>query len=63
MTGKQLKSLRRYKHMAVKHIPTGVVHKGARGGNTGCGTDTKKHSDHWQNSHERITCDKNGCKN
>ncbi|MGO2324021.1 hypothetical protein [Vibrio casei] len=49
--------------MAVKHTPTGVVHKGARGGNTGCGTDTNKHSDHWQNSHERITCDKNGCKN
>lgn len=28
--------------MTVKHTPTGVVHKGTKGGSTGCGTDTKK---------------------
>lgn len=26
--------------MAVKHIPTNIVHKGTKGGTTGCGTDT-----------------------
>jgi hypothetical protein len=33
--------------MAVKHNPTGVVHQGNKGGTTGCGVDTKKHSTHW----------------
>lgn len=28
--------------MSVKHTPTGVVHRGDKGGKTGCGTDTKK---------------------
>lgn len=49
--------------MAVKHIPTGEVHKGAKGGTTGCGVNTNYHSTHWQNTTERITCAKNGCKN
>ncbi|QHI37078.1 hypothetical protein IMCC3317_24560 [Kordia antarctica] len=49
--------------MAVKHTPTGVVHSGSKGGTTGCGVDTTKHSDHWVSSSSRITCDKNGCKN
>lgn len=49
--------------MAVKHIPTGEVHKGYKGGTTGCGTDTTYHASHWQNSTEKITCAKNGCKN
>lgn len=49
--------------MTVKHIPTGVVHSGQKGTNTGCGTDTKDHSNHWVNTSERITCNKNGCKN
>ncbi|EMI4290538.1 TPA: hypothetical protein ACPV0K_004565 [Vibrio parahaemolyticus] len=49
-------------NMSVKHTPTGVVHSGSKGGTTGCGTDTKKNADHWVNSHEKITCDKNGCK-
>ncbi|MEB2719858.1 hypothetical protein VC186_18885 [Citrobacter portucalensis] len=49
--------------MSVKHTPTGVVHSGAKGVTTGGGTDTKKNADHWVNSHEKITCDKNGCKN
>jgi len=49
--------------MAVKHTPTGIVHKGNKGGQTGCGFDTKKEAPHWVDSHNKITCDKNGCKN
>ena len=49
--------------MAVKHTPTGIVHKGRKGGATGCGFDTKKEASHWIDSHSKITCDKNGCKN
>lgn len=49
--------------MAVKHTPTGVVHSGVKGGKTGCGTDTKEHPSHWATTSERITCEKNGCKN
>ena len=49
--------------MAVKHVPTGVVHSGNKGGNTGCGVSTKDHSSHWVYTHSTITCDKNGCKN
>lgn len=48
--------------MAVKHTPTNEVHKGHKGGTTGCGTDTNQMSNHWINSNEKITCDKNGCK-
>ncbi len=48
--------------MAVKHLPTGEVHQGQKGGTTGCGFDTKEQSTHWENSIERITCAKNGCK-
>ena len=49
--------------MAVKHKPTGEVHKGVKGGKTGCGVDTRKNPEHWVSSFDRITCDKNGCKN
>ena len=49
--------------MAVKHTPTGEVHKGSKGGKTGCGVDTKANPGHWVNSHDRITCGRNGCKN
>jgi hypothetical protein len=49
--------------MAVKHTPTNVVHKGNKGGTTGCGTDTKVHASHWVNTSSPVTCDKNGCKN
>jgi len=49
--------------MAIKHTPTKEVHKGTKGGKTGCGFDTTEHSDHWVNSSEKITCDKNGCRN
>ncbi len=49
--------------MAVKHKPSGEVHRGRKGGTTGCGVDTRKNPLHWVNSYERITCSKNGCKN
>ena len=49
--------------MVVKHIPTGIVHKGRKGGLTGCGFNTKEHLNHWINSYEKISCEKNGCKN
>lgn len=49
--------------MAVKHTPTNEVHKGFKNGTTGCGVDTRKNSNHWVASYEKITCDKNGCKN
>lgn len=49
--------------MAVKHTPTGVVHKGQKGGTTECGFDTTENSSHWTSTSDKITCDKNGCKN
>ncbi|MEC3965253.1 hypothetical protein [Flagellimonas halotolerans] len=48
--------------MAVKHIPTGEVHKGYKGGITDCGFDTRAKPEHWEESVEEITCDKKGCK-
>ncbi len=48
--------------MTVKHLPTGEVHNGQKGGTTECGFDTKVQPTHWVNSNERITCSKNGCK-
>jgi len=50
--------------MAVKHnIKGGKVHKGTKGGMTGCGFNTNDNPSHWDNTGERITCDKDGCKN
>jgi hypothetical protein len=49
--------------MAVKHTPTGIVHKGSKGGQTGCGFNTNDKPDHWVNTSEKVTCDKDGCKN
>jgi hypothetical protein len=49
--------------MAVKHTPTEEVHKGYKGGTTGCGFDTTEHPSHWVNTSAKITCNKNGCKN
>ncbi len=49
--------------MAVKNIETGEVHRGRKGGNTGCGFDTNEHPDHWVNTNESITCDRYGCNN
>lgn len=48
--------------MAVKHIPTGIVHSGTKGGTTGCGTNTNENSSHWENTSSGINCEKNGCK-
>lgn len=42
--------------MAVKHIPTGVVHIGNKGENT------NEHPSHWVNTNERVNCKKNGCR-
>lgn len=50
-------------NMAVKHTPTLEVHRGQKGGITGCGFDTRENTTHWVESHEKITCDKNGCIN
>ncbi|MFL1467391.1 hypothetical protein [Marinobacter sp. HN1S83] len=47
----------------VVHKPTGVVHKGTKGGVTGCGVDTTNHPEHWASSSEEITCTSHGCKN
>ena len=49
--------------MAVKHVPTGIVHSGTKGGRTGCGFDTRDKPDHWVSTGAGITCDKNGCRN
>ena len=49
--------------MAVKHTPTNVIHSGTKGGKTGCGTNTKDNPSHWVDSHQKINCEKNGCKN
>ena len=49
--------------MAVKHTPSDEIHKGRKGGETGCGFDTNDHSSHWVNTSESITCNKDGCKN
>lgn len=49
--------------MAVKHTPTEIIHKGQKGGTTGCGTNTNANPGHWINTSAEVTCDKNGCKN
>lgn len=48
--------------MPVKHTPTNIVHKGSKGGKTGCGDDTKKNPSHWTNTSASITCKHLGCK-
>lgn len=49
--------------MTVKHLNTNEVHKGYKGGTTGCGFDTNENPSHWRNVNEEITCAKKGCKN
>ena len=49
--------------MAVKHTPTNIVHSGIKGSKTGCGINTNEQSSHWIDSHQKIICNKNGCKN
>lgn len=46
----------------VKHVPTGVVHKGAKGGVTACGVDTNDNPQYWTSSSEEVTCNSNGCR-
>ena len=48
--------------MAVRHIPTDIVHRGWKGGTTECGKDTTVKSDHWENTTKPISCQANGCK-
>lgn len=48
--------------MTVKHEPTDIVHKGNKGGRTGCGFNTNEKPSHWIKSSETINCDRNGCK-
>ena len=48
--------------MPVKHTPTGEVHKGTKGGTTGCGVSTQTKPGHWENTSASISCAKNGCK-
>ena len=49
--------------MAVRHEPTKEIHKGTKGGRTGCGFNTQENPEHWTNTNGKITCAKNGCKN
>ena len=52
--------------MAVKHTPPdgpSIVHKGQKGGKTGCGLNTNENPSHWTNTNSSITCNKDGCKN
>lgn len=49
--------------MAVKHTSINEVHSGSNDGRTGCGFNTNDHPDHWVTSSQKITCEKNGCKN
>jgi len=48
--------------MAVKQIDSGIVHRGTKGGKTGCGFNTKENQNNWKNIGSPITCTKNGCK-
>lgn len=54
-------------NMAVRHTPPdsgeSVVHKGQKGGTTGCGENTNDHPSHWSNTTAPVTCKRNGCKN
>tara|TARA_Y100000815_G_C13309683_1_gene487934 strand:+ start:497 stop:655 length:159 start_codon:yes stop_codon:yes gene_type:complete len=34
--------------VAVRHIQTGIVHSGQKGGKTGCGDDTREKPSHWE---------------
>jgi hypothetical protein len=49
--------------MPIKYTPSKEVHKGYKGGITGCGFDTTDNLNHWEITSENITCAKNGCRN
>lgn len=40
----------------VKHVPTGVVHSGTKGGTTKCGVNTNTHKEHWVSTNSSVTC-------
>jgi hypothetical protein len=48
---------------AIKHKPTGVVHRRSKGEHTGCGIDTTKNPSHWELSWSEPSCLHNGCRN
>ncbi len=48
--------------MAVRHISTGIVHSGQKGGKTSCGENTREKPSHWENTSAKVTCQKNGYK-
>ncbi|KGJ90415.1 hypothetical protein GAB14E_3658 [Colwellia psychrerythraea] len=48
--------------MAVKHLPTGIVHQEKKDGTTACGVDTRKNNNHWVVTQLKATCEKGGCK-
>ena len=48
--------------MAVRHLPSNEVHRGIKGGKTGCGFDTGYHPPHWRASSQKVTCLKVGCR-
>ena len=47
--------------MAVRQLPSNEVHRGIKGGKTGCGFDTGHHPPHWRASSQEVTCLKVGC--
>lgn len=52
--------------MNVRHSPPSgesIVHKGQKGGKTGCGFNTRENPSHWSNTTDKVTCNKDGCKN
>ncbi len=49
--------------MAVRHEPTGEVHKRYKGGTTSCGFNINEHPSHWTNTTTMIACAKTGCNN
>ena len=48
--------------MQVKFALNQVVHKGYKGGVTGCGINTNNEPEFWNNSSLAVTCEKNGCR-
>jgi len=49
--------------MAVKNTESKEVHKGFKGGTTGCGFDTTDNPSNWISTTQNITCAKDGCEN
>ena len=47
--------------MPVKNKNSGEVHKGQKGGTTGCGFDTTDNPNNWVIASGKITCGRGGC--